>query len=119
MSYLSIELKSISFFAFHGLYEEERKVGHEFIVDLSVQYDPGKEMIDKIRDTINYVDLFDIVSEEMKQPRNLLETLVMSIANKISSKYPRVREISIRIEKKNPSIVNFAGSVCVSYKKQY
>lgn len=112
----TIELKEVLFFAHHGLYEEERLVGNEFVVNLSATYEPeGK--ISKIKDTINYAELFEIVRTEMMQPRDLLESLAIAIAEKIEQRFPLAKEISIRIEKKNPSITNFSGSVSVIYKK--
>jgi dihydroneopterin aldolase len=116
MSEFIIELKQLYFFSFHGLYEEERKVGGEFVVDLFVKY-PEEKQITSLSQTINYAALYAIIKEEMNQPKDLLETLAQSIAEKIHTAYPSVNEIDIRIEKKNPPIVGFVGSVAVSFKK--
>ena len=112
-----IELKQLQFFSFHGLYAEERKVGEEFIVDLSVKYISKQKAITSLDETINYETLYEIVKKEMSQPRALLETLAQSIADKIQHVFPLIKEIEIRIEKKNPPIVGFIGSVAVRYKK--
>ena len=119
MSEFSIELKQLYFFSFHGLYEEERKVGGEFIVDLSVKYTSGKNMIASITETVNYASLYQIVKEEMNQTRDLLEMVTQSIAEKIHLSFPVVKEIEIRIEKKNPPVVGFIGNVAVRFCKQY
>ena len=34
MGEFTIELRGLQFYSFHGLYEEEKKVGGEFIVDV-------------------------------------------------------------------------------------
>jgi dihydroneopterin aldolase len=112
---ISIELKSLSFFSFHGLYEEEKRLGGEFIVDATVKISAGKA-VHSVDDTINYSDLYELIKSEMNQPRELLETLAQSIADKILKDFAMVREIEIRIEKKNPPITGFSGKIAVRYK---
>jgi len=118
-SEFTIELKSVIFFAFHGLHDEERKTGNEYEVDLSVKYFTDGKKITKIDETINYVRLFEIVKQEMGQPRNLLETVAISITEKIQQQFSQVKEVEVRINKKNPPIVNFSGSVAVLYTKRF
>ena len=119
MSEFTIELRQLYFFSFHGVYEEERKVGGEFIVDLVVKYSSGDNKVSKISETINYAELYEVVKAEMNKPRNLLETLAQTTVEKIYLKFPQSMEIEIRIEKKNPPIANFSGNVAVSFKEQY
>ena len=114
-----IELKSVNFFAFHGLHDEERKTGNEYEVDLSVKYISDGKKITKIENTINYVTLFEIVKQEMELPRNLLETIAISISEKIREQFSQVKEIVVRINKKNPPIINFSGSVAVIYSQRF
>lgn len=117
-SEFTIELKSVIFFAYHGLHDEERKTGNEYEVDLSVKYNGDGKKITKIEETINYVRLFEIVKQEMEQPRNLLETVAISITEKIQEQFSQAKEVEVRINKKNPPIINFSGSVAVIYSKR-
>jgi dihydroneopterin aldolase len=119
MSEFIIELKQLYFFSFHGLYEEERKVGSEYSVDLFAKYSAGENIIATIKETVNYATLYDIVKAEMNYPRDLLETVAQSIAEKIHQSFPIVNEIEISIEKKHPPIIGFAGSVGVRFKDQF
>ena len=50
---VTIKLKQLRFFAHHGLYEEERKVSNEFIVDLEVSFVSPVPVITKMNETIN------------------------------------------------------------------
>ena len=118
-SEFTIELKSVIFFAFHGLHDEERKTGNEYEVDLAVKYIADGKKITKIDETINYVRLFEIVKQEMGQPRNLLETVAISITEKIQEQFSQVKEVVVRINKKNPPIINFSGSVAVIYTQRF
>lgn len=117
MSEFTLELKQLYFFSFHGLYEEESKVGAEFIVDLTVKYTSRQNSVSFIEDTVNYATLYEILKKEMSQPRDLLETIAQSTTEMIYQSFPNIKEVEIRIEKKNPPIINFSGSVIVSLKK--
>lgn len=116
---ISIELNKLRFFAYHGLYDEEKEKGNEFEVNLTVIYKPVKKKIRSIAETINYVTLYELVKSEMNNPRELLETLAQEITAKIQNQFPSIKEIEISITKLNPPIPDFIGSVGVRYKRQF
>jgi 7,8-dihydroneopterin aldolase/epimerase/oxygenase len=116
---ITIELNAATFFAFHGLYEEEKKTGGEFEVNLGVSYIADVTVIDKIEQTVNYVKLYELVKQQMQVPTGVLETVAMRITEEIKGVFPQVNEITIKIEKKYPPIHNFSGSLSVTYRKQY
>ncbi len=114
-----IELKSLRFFAEHGLYQEEIRVGNEFEVDISIECRSPKKKIISIDQTINYVEVYRILQEEFAVRRLLLETLAMEIADKIHDQFSEIQNISICIRKLNPPITNFSGSVAITYSKSF
>ena len=116
---ITIELKQLYFHAFHGLYAEERKMGNEFEVNLCVSYQPSSGTITDISDTINYVQLYELLKIEMQQPRHLLETFIMEAAEKIHASFLQVKKIEISIKKLHPPIAKFTGTVGVKYSKDY
>ena len=116
---LTIELKQLRFFAFHGLYKSEKELGGQFEINLAVSFYPGNKVIKTIKKTVNYELLFDLLKSEMQIPRDLLETLVMEIAEKIKVKFPEVIRVCIDVIKLNPPIASFTGKIAVSYSKEY
>ena len=116
---VTVCLNKVRFFAHHGLHDEEGSLGNEFEIDLAVKMDPAIPVIHHIQETINYVQLFEMVSAQMKRPRKLLETLVMEIVEEIHGRFPQSLEINITITKLIPPIHNFQGQVCVSYNKAF
>jgi dihydroneopterin aldolase len=116
---VTIKLKQLRFFAHHGLYEEERKVANEFVVDLEAAFESSVDIITKMDETINYIKVYEIVKKQMLQPTDLIETLAMKITGIIHERYPRVKKIAITITKKYPPVINFSGNVAVSYVKEY
>jgi dihydroneopterin aldolase len=111
----TIELKGLRFFAEHGLYEEEAKLGNEFEVDISIDYKAPQEVISSIDQTVNYVEIFRIVRDEFSQRKNLLETCAMQIANTLQEQFTQIERLTISIRKLNPPITNFTGTVGVIY----
>jgi len=116
---VTIILKQLRFFAHHGLYEEERKVSNEFMVDLEVGFESPVPVINKMNETINYIKLYELVKRYMLNTSDLIESLAMKITDDIHHLYPQVKKISISITKKYPPVINFSGNVAVSYEKEF
>ena len=116
---LTISLNNVRFRAYHGIYPEERQKGNDFVVNMKVSYKPKTGLIHSLVDTIDYAVLFGIINATMQKPVDLLETLVQAIADNTQKQFPQVKEISVTVEKLNPPIDKFSGSVEVKYSKQY
>jgi len=116
---MTIELKRLHFFAYHGLYAEEKKIGNEFEVNLVVSYQPISGTITDISDTVNYAQLYDLLKVEMQKPPDLLETFVMEVAEVIHLSFPQIKQVEIVIAKLHPPISKFTGIFEVKYFKKY
>ena len=89
--------------ACHGVLPQERIVGGDFEVSLSVEYDISRAMAtDDVADTLSYADLSDLVRREMAVPSNLLEHVAGRIAKAIIERWPQVQSVSLSITKLNP-----------------
>jgi len=115
---LTISLNNLRFFAYHGLYPDEKIAGAEFEVNVQISF-PERAQIYEINETINYEEVFEIVKRRMDETTPLLETIAIEICNEISLKFPEIEEINITISKLKPPIPDFRGSVSVSYQKMY
>ena len=116
---VTISLHHLKFHGFHGCYEEEKITGNEFEVNLDVSFNESGSIIYKLHDSINYVSLFHLVKNRMKNATPLLETIAMELAEEIKNHFPQVMEIDIAVKKINPPIFNFQGSTSVRFRKQY
>lgn len=112
---LTIQLKDLLFRAFHGVYHEERILGGDFVVNVSVDFLPQVTVIGQLQETLNYEILFDKVKKRMEISSPLLETIVMELANEILRDFEGVKRVWVAIEKRNPPIPGLSGSVLVSY----
>jgi 7,8-dihydroneopterin aldolase/epimerase/oxygenase len=106
---ITIAIQGAEFFAYHGFYPEEQKLGTKFIVDVEVDFTPVNNLKeDKIANTVDYEKLYKVVTRQMQQTRKLIETVAQSIADDIKEKYPFADKIQVSIKKLNPPL---AGKV--------
>ena len=108
----SIELNDIRLYAFHGVLDQERRVGGDYSVSLRVHYNISKAMkTDRVDDTLNYVVLLDIVKEQMAIPSDLMEHVAARIAQAVFSRFPDADATDVMIVKLNPPLgVMMAGA---------
>jgi dihydroneopterin aldolase len=96
-----IVLTGIHGFGYHGLFEQERKDGQDFFVDLTLSVDlTAASLSDAIDDTVNYAEITDLVVEEItNNPVNLIEKLAARIAERILNQHLKVTSITVTVHK--------------------
>jgi dihydroneopterin aldolase len=114
----TIHLHQLEFFAFHGLYEEERVVGNKFVVSVDVDFE-SNHIITSISDTIDYTLIYEIIKKRMVIPTGLIEIVAEDIISGIHEKFGQVKQIKISIQKSNPPIISFKGNVGLSLQKNF
>ena len=98
-----IFIKGLRLHAYHGVLEQERTVGNDYIVDAKVKFPVEKAMAtDCVDDTINYAELASIIRNEMSVPAALLETVAGQIIRAIHETYPGVESVEIKLQKVAP-----------------
>jgi len=110
----SIHLHQLQIHAYHGLYEEEKVLGNDFIIDLTVEYQPADLPVLELEQTINYVSLYELVQQHMQVATPLLETVVSNIAMDILAQFSLSEQVNISIRKLHPPIAQFTGATGVS-----
>ncbi len=109
----TVALEGLEFFAYHGFYDEEQKVGSKYAVDLVVYTDFDRAADhDRLSETVNYESLYKIVAAEMLIRSRLLENIGKRIIKAILESFPQVDTVDVSISKFNPPI----GGVCKSAK---
>ncbi len=100
-----IELEGMEFKAYHGCLPQEKVRGNNFIVDFRGELDLSAAAEgDNLEDTLNYADIYDIVSEEMSIPSELLENVAGRIVKSIAARFPQLESFSIRVSKSKPPV---------------
>jgi len=115
---LTIQLRNLHFFAYHGLFEQEKKTGNNFELDVDIKVDaPAK--ITSLKQTLDYVIVYEMIEKRMEKPTALLETVAQELVEKIHELDNRVKSVAITIRKLAPPIKNFKGYVGISYQKEF
>ena len=116
---LTIHLTSVRIFFFSWIVQEEKKQwAINLIVDVAVTMD-APERITKLKQTADYVVIYEIIHKRMQEATPLLETVAQDLADLIHHADNRIKSISISIKKLSPPINNFHGSVGISFKKEF
>ena len=99
----SILLHDMRFYAYHGVMEQEQRVGGEYLVSLQVEADLSRAvMIDAVGDTVNYAELYNVVKQEMAKPSLLLEHVAGRIGQRVLEEFPQATALTVRVTKCNP-----------------
>ncbi len=97
--------------------EEEGVVGGGYVVDVVVEFDlSAVEKSHNLKDTVNYIKVFNCVKKEMKKPARLLETLLERTVSSLKKIHPSITSVEVKIEKTNPPVGGDVGSVAISKK---
>ena len=100
-----IGLEGMEFYAYHGVYEEERKIGGKYIVDVLVYTNAiDAELHDDLNGTVNYEQIYKAVEQNMLQPVKLIERLARKIMDDIRLFVVKEDTIRIKIRKLNPPL---------------
>ncbi|SFJ36122.1 dihydroneopterin aldolase [Thermoflavimicrobium dichotomicum] len=109
-----IFFNKMAFYGYHGVYEEENRLGQRFYVDLEMRLDlkPAAQT-DHLNLTVDYGQVYEMVKHEVENSRvQLIETLAENIAQKLLANFP-IKEILVRVTKPDPPIPGYYDSVGV------
>lgn len=110
----TIEVNDIRLYAFHGCLAEESKIGGHYSVDVKLTTDFSKSTkSDALSDTIDYVLINRIVSEEMAIPSKLIEHVGQRIVNRTLAESKGIQKISVKIIKHTPPINGDVANVAI------
>lgn len=96
---MEIFVENISAVGYHGYYEEERRDGRRFVVDLGVDVaDPTDS--DVLEHTVDYRRLASIVMKHIEgESVKLIETLGTRILDDVFDAHPRVTAAKVTLRK--------------------
>jgi len=96
MSKDTIKISGIKAFGFHGVFEEERKSGQDFIADIEFSYKTEDAIkTDDLAHAIDYGAIATLTKNIIEgEPRNLIEKVADEIAEKILKEF---KVISVKV----------------------
>lgn len=95
---IEVELAGLRVFGRHGVTEEERERGQDFLYDIRMEVSDAA-LTDRIEDAVDYRDVADAVRELSETRRfALLEALAAAVADMIVERFG-VERVSVRVRK--------------------
>ncbi|UCZ53334.1 dihydroneopterin aldolase [Bacillus shivajii] len=115
-----IYVNGMAFYAYHGVFPEENKLGQRFFADVILEMDTkGAGETDRLDKTVNYAEVYNKVKEVMEgEPVNLVETLTERIANSLLDTFEKVDAVTIKVIKPDPPIPGHYDSVAVEIRRE-
>ncbi|CAC95490.1 TPA_asm: dihydroneopterin aldolase [Listeria innocua] len=115
-----IYLNELAFYGYHGVLQEETKLGQTFRVSLILGLSTKKAgQSDSVDDTVSYADVYETVKGIVEgTPFKLIEALAEKIASEVLTDYPLLEEITVKLIKPNPPIPGHYDSVAVEIKRK-
>lgn len=102
-SLAKLSVVNLEYYAYHGVKNEEKKLGGKYQLDVDIHYDSKNAVInDDINYAVNYEEIVYAVSELMlNESYDLIETLANEMLNTIFDKFEQVMIATVRIRKMN------------------
>lgn len=108
-----IELTGLECFGYHGVFEEEKKTGQPFIVDVTCWLDTAG-IDDDLSRTVNYAELADVTADIVEGPsRDLIETVAEEVAETAMQRFEILHAIEVTIHKPKAPIPRTFADVAV------
>jgi dihydroneopterin aldolase len=109
-----ILLHGIQFYGYHGVHEEERRLGQRFLVDVELHLDlAASGSRDDVSATVDYSQVHAAVVEiGTRQQFKLLETLASCIASTLLERFA-IRQVTVRATKPAPPLPGLLAGVSV------
>ena len=112
---MKITLHEMRFYAYHGVFAQEQRVGNHFIVELSFWVDIAESLHrDELEETISYADVYEVIKAEMAIQSRLLEHVVGRISERLFATFPRMQRIALTLSKCNPPFPGEVHSAAVT-----
>lgn len=115
-----IYFNGMKFYGYHGVLEEETRLGQLFYVDIVVYVDLQKAgQTDALEETINYAHIYNRAKDIVEgEPYKLIEAVAERIVESIFQLSDLAEEIVVKVTKPTPPIPGHYDSVAVEVRRQ-
>ena len=105
MNSTKLRLNNMVFYGYHGVYDEERKLGQQIEVDVELVSDLAEAGLqDDLSLTVNYAEVYGVVKEIMETEQfTLIEGIGLAIFNQLAERYT-LKSLTVRVRKPHPPL---------------
>lgn len=115
-----ISIRRIGVFAYHGVYEEEGRLGQRFYISIDAYLDlrPAGRA-DDLEKSVSYADIAARVQEiAVGQRYQIIEALAEAVATDLLRAFPLIEDISITVEKPAAAVAAILDAISVTVHRR-
>jgi dihydroneopterin aldolase len=110
---ITVEVRDLRVFGRHGVHEEERERGQDFVFDVELEVGE-RGTSDRLEDAVDYVEVARMVREVSDAHRfALLEALASAVADELERRFSPER-LSVRVRKPEVRPAGLEGTVAAT-----
>ncbi len=101
-----ISVKGLEIYAYHGVFDEEKRKGQNFILDIDAFVDISKACeSDDVNDTVSYAQIIEETVRVFTQSKyNLLERASQQVARALFDRFDKIKSLRILLMKPDAPI---------------
>jgi dihydroneopterin aldolase len=113
---ITVEVRDLRVFGRHGVHEEERARGQDFLFDVELEVGE-RGASDRLEDAVDYVEVARVVQEVSDGGQfNLLEALASAVAEELERRFAPER-VRVRVRKPEVRPAGLDGTVAATVTK--
>ena len=121
---LTIQVKGINVYGTHGVYEQEKKKGQEFRIDLQIELRENILNFENYKsesfdNSVNYENLVnEVINVSDNNSFDLIETFAYEILNSLK-KYNNISKATVTIHKPNSPLKELVEDISVTASEEF
>ncbi len=111
---ITIYVRGIEVYGYHGVTKAENQVGHRFMVDLEMDVESDAPLTDDVQQTVDYGKV-TLLAQQILQANlsKTVERLAYFIAKGILDEHARCKQVTVTLSKRLPPVAAIADEAGV------
>ena len=116
MDRVRINVTKLALFAYHGVNDEEQRLGQRFYIDMSLIVAPvSATKSDRLEDTISYEDVIHCAEDAFLEKKyRTIERAANAVGSAIMEQFPTIQTLSVTVHKPSAPVAAIFDDVAVT-----
>ena len=116
MDRVRINVTKLALFAYHGVNDEEQRIGQRFYIDMSLIIAPvSATRSDRLEDTISYEDVVHCAEDAFLEKKyRTIERAAYAVGSAIMEQFPTIQNLSVTVHKPSAPVAAIFDDVAVT-----
>jgi len=116
MDRVRINVTKLALFAYHGVNDEEQRLGQRFYIDMSLIVAPvSATKSDRLEDTISYEDVIHCAEDAFLEKKyRTIERAANAVGSAIMEQFPTIQNLSVTVHKPSAPVAAIFDDVAVT-----